>query len=96
MLRFRYTRCPTTDAHSLIGLCDERIINTVKNTLNIHIVPTSGHFIQKIYGPPETGKRNESSGPGALTYCSNEDGRASPDMKRRSFYPRVQGHNSSV
>ena len=42
------------------------------------------------------GKRNESSGPGALTYCSNEDGRASPDMKRRSFYPRVQGHNSSV
>ena len=30
------------------------------------------------------------------TYCSNEDGRASPVMKRRSFYPRVQGHNSSV
>ena len=42
------------------------------------------------------GKRNESSGPGALTYCSNEDGCASPAMKRRLFYPRVQGHDSSV
>ena len=40
--------------------------------------------------------RNESSGPGALTYCSNEDGCASPAMKRRLFYPRVQGHDSSV
>ena len=42
------------------------------------------------------GKRNERSGPGAQKYCSNEDGCSSPAMKRRSFYPRVQGHNSSV
>ena len=33
---------------------------------------------------------------GTQQYCSNEDGCASPAMKRRSFSPRVQGHNSSL
>ena len=35
-------------------------------------------------------KRNDSSGPGAQQYCSNEDGHASPVMKRRSLV--LQGH----
>ena len=46
------TWCPTTNAHTLIDLCDGTIINTAKKYLEF-IVPTSGHFIQKKLWTPE-------------------------------------------
>ena len=56
----------------------------------VNIVAPEIYDSSAIHSSPQT-RQNDSCGPGAQQYCSNEDGHASPVMKRRSL--ALQGHN---